>query len=425
MHKLPSKSRVNRSRYLAVLAAMALFSLAGLDKARADNGSETSANDPTPAIQELRRHFTDASINVLTFHSIDSIFNTALVKTRPTPSILVRDEHPLDFTYTFDGKSYQADDVLERTYTNALLVMKNDKIVYENYRNFTGPKTHFLSMSMAKSVTSILVGAALEDGHIKSLDDQVVAYVPELKGTPFDGASVRDLLLMKSGVDREDNYQPPAGSPGAQLREDTMVLNRRRTVDEAFMVKRADKPGQTFRYSTLNTNILGWVLEKAIGKPVNEYMSERLWIPLGAEADGFFLTDGPPGIGRPTNGMGFNAVLRDYARIGQMMLHQGRLGNRQIISANWVKESTVPTGPEPVTPREHQGYQYQWWTLVDSNAYMAVGLQGQFIYVDPDTRTVVVKLSYFPLTDARAYEESEAFFRAVSAWSPGRKPITP
>ena len=276
-------------------------------------------------------------------------------------------------------------------------------------------------MSTAKSITSILVGAALEDGFIGSLDDQVTSYVSELEGTAFEGASIRDLLLMKSGVDREDNYRPEPGSALAQLREDTMILNRHRTVDEAFLVQRADEPGATFRYSTLNTNVLGWVLERAVGKPVNEYMSERLWIPLGAEADGFFMTDGPPGIGRPTNGMGFNGVLRDYARIGQMMLHQGRVGDRQIISPEWVRESTIPTGPEPADPSERQGYQYQWWTLTNSNAYMAIGLQGQFIFVDPDTNTVIVKMSYLPLAGREeAYHEIEAFFRAASAWNPGR-----
>lgn len=401
----------------AAAATLAIMVLPGVASAQESAEPEL----PTPAIQELRRHFWDASINALTFHSIDSIFNTVPVKAGPVPSTFVRADRPLDFSYSHAGQTHAAEEVLERTYTNALLVMKDDKILYETYRNFTGPSTRFLSMSMAKSITSILVGTALEDGFIRSLDDQVVAYVPELKGTAFDGATLRDLLLMKSGVDREDNYQPAPESALAQLREDTMILNRRRTVDEAFYVKRADEPGVTFRYSTLNTNVLGWVLEKAVGRPLNEYISERVWIPLGAEADGFFMTDGPPGVGRPTNGMGFNATLRDYARIGQMMLHQGKAGDRQIVSPEWVRESTVPTGPEPANSEETLGYQYQWWTLVDSNAYMAIGLQGQFIFVDPDTRTVIVKLSYLPLAGREeVYQEIEAFFRAASSWKPGR-----
>lgn len=375
--------------------------------------------DDTPAIHELRRKFIDASINALTFHSIASIFHTVPVRAGGEASPLGHASHPLDFTYSFDGRTHAAEDILERTFTNALIVMKDGRIVYETYRNLTGPQTPFLSMSTAKSITSILIGAALEDGHIRSLNDQVTAYVPELKDTAFAGATIRDLLLMRSGVDREDNYQPDSASVSARLREEIMVLNCRRSVDEALFGHRVDRPGQTFRYSTLNTNILGWVLEKATGKPINEYMSERLWKPLGAEADGFFLTDGPAPVGRATNGMGFNAVARDYARIGQMMLNEGRVGDRQIVPAQWVRESTTPTGPEPVAPGQDQGYQYQWWTLVDSNAYMAIGLQGQFIFVDPDTRTVIVKLSYFPIDNNEAYRESEAFFRAASAWSAG------
>ena len=413
----PDGPRFTRATAIAVVVLFAV----GWQSAAFAQSAPAEPEAPTAAIQELRRHFWDESINALTFHSIDSIFHTVPVKAGPTPSALIRAEHPLDFSYEFSGDAHQAEDILDRTYTNALLIMKDDKIVYEKYRNFTGPSTRFLSMSTAKSITSILVGTALEDGFIRSLDDQVTFYVPELTGTAFDGASIRDLLLMKSGVDREDNYQPQPGSALAQLREDTMILNRRRTVDEAFVLKQADEPGATFRYSTLNTNVLGWVLEKAVGKPVNEYMSERLWIPLGAEADGFFMTDGPPGIGRPTNGMGFNGVLRDYARIGQMMLHHGRVEDRQIVSSEWVADSTVPTGAEPASPKDHQGYQYQWWTLVNSNAYMAIGLQGQFIFVDPDTRTVIVKMSYLPLARRMdAYQEIEAFFRAASAWRPGR-----
>ncbi|MCW2393793.1 MULTISPECIES: serine hydrolase domain-containing protein [unclassified Sphingobium] len=415
----------NRSRKLfqsACVMLVAASALSGQSASAQEKSAGAGACQPdpraTPAIRELRRNFIDAKINALTFHSIGSIFNTVPVKAGGQSSPFLSSQHPLDFTYEYKGEKIPAQDALERTFTNALIILKDGKIVHETYRNFTGPQTRFLSMSTAKSMTSILVGAALSDGHIKSLDEQVVAYVPELKKTAFDGATIRDLLLMRSGADREDNYQPDSSSDAARLREEIMVLNCRRSVDEAFLAKRADRPGKTFRYSTLNTNILGWALEKATGKPINEYMSERLWTPLGAEADGFFLTDGPPPHGRATNGMGFNAVARDYARLGQMMLDQGRVGKRQIIPADWVRESTVPVYPEPVAQGQDQGYQYQWWTLVNSNAYMAIGLQGQFIYIDPDTRTVVVKLSYFPIADANAYQESETFFRAVSAWKP-------
>lgn len=407
------KSMINRTARAArrpglVLIPAILLSITAFE-ARA-------ASPPSPAIQELRRHFNDAGINALTFHSIDSIFETVPVKAADKVWPLSRAEVRPDFKYEFGGKTHAFEDMFDRTFTNALLIIKNDKIVFERYRNFTNPSTHFLSMSMSKSLTSILIGAALQDGRIKSLDDQIVAYVPALRGTAYDGVTIRDALLMKSGVDQEDNYQPAPGSEMAKLREDSMILNKVPSIKQAFLVKRADRPGKTFRYLTLNTAVLGQVIEKATGMPIANYMSERIWKPLGAEADAFWMADGPPGTGTAMNGMGYNATLRDYGRVGLMMLHSGKANGRQIIPAAWVGESTVPVGPEPASPKENQGYQYQWWTLTDSNAYMAIGLQGQFIYVDPDTGTVVVKLSYFPLDNSEAYKESEAFFRAASAW---------
>ncbi len=389
-------------------------------------GSASAADEsPSRAMQELRRiFFADSRINMLTFHNMDDLFHTAPVRARGHAKPMARAEVPLNFSYSFKGETVPAEDFLERTFTNALLIIKDDHIVYERYRNLTGPQTKFLSMSMAKSITSILVGAAVQDGLIKSIDDQVVRYVPELKGTAYDGVTIRDTLLMRSGIARSDRYDPDPGSDMTRLREETMVQNTRRATDEALTVKRREQPGTRFNYSTLNTTVLGWIIEKASGQPLQDYMSRRLWTPLGAEADGFFITDGPPGVGRATNGMGYNAVLRDYGRIGQMMLHGGKANGRQIIPAAWVRESTVPIGPEPADADNAQGYQYQWWTLVDSNAYMAIGLQGQFIYVDPDTRTVIVKLSYFPLGNKTPSEESEAFFRAVSAWSPASRRAT-
>lgn len=407
-----TSSLIRRLRYAslacAAIGALPLYSpLAKADAA------------PSAAIQELRRRFNDASLNVLTFHNIDSIFETIPVAAGGTPWRLDSAPATPAFTYSVDGQRYAFEDVFERTFTNALLIIKNDRLVFERYRNYTGQSTRFLSMSMAKSLTSILIGAALQDGAIKSIDEQIVAYAPELRGSAYDGATIEDLLLMKSGVDASDNYRPEPGSPLAQAREDSMVMNRTRVLEQAKTAKRADAPGKTFRYYTMNTNVLGRVLEAATGKPLAQYMSERLWKPLGAEAGGFWMADGPEGIGKPINGMGFNATARDYARVGLMMLHEGKANGRQIVPAAWVKKSTVPEDPEPASAEFGMGYQYQWWTLVNSNAYMAVGLQGQFIYVDPDTRTVVVKLSYFPLANQTASKETEMFFRAVSAW-PGK-----
>jgi CubicO group peptidase (beta-lactamase class C family) len=171
-----------------------------------------------------------------------------------------------------------------------------------------------------------------------------------------------------------------------------------------------------WQYKTLDTAVLGWLLERVTADTLAAYTAQRIWEPLGAEADGFFIMDGPPGTGREFGGAGFNATLRDFARLGLMVLEGGRANGRQIVSAQWLRESTRPRDPSA----SGRGYGYQWWTVPGTQAFHATGLQGQFIYIDPATRTVVVKLSYFPPGEEAASAESAAFFAAASAWKSGQ-----
>ncbi len=377
---------------------------------------------PTEAQITLRHRLIDPDVNMLTFRSIGQMFETIAVPAGDTVWELPRTIAPLDFTYAFEGETVAAADFAGRTYSNALLVMKDGVIVAEDYYNFSGPETHFLSMSTAKSLTSNLIGMAIADGLIGSADDLIVDYVPELAGGGYDGVTIRQALAMRSGVDWNERYDFGQESPMMRLHNGAIVENRHRFTDAALDLGRAHPPGEVFNYSTVETGVLGWVLERAAGKPLPQYMSERWWIPAGMESGGFWLADGPPGAGRAVNGMGFNAVLRDYGRIGQMMLDGGVANGVRLLPEDWVREATVPAeGYEPVAPGSTRGYQYQWWTLTDSGAYLAVGLQGQFIYVDPATRTVAVKLSYFPPGEMRADAEAEAFFRALSGWIPAAR----
>lgn len=368
-----------------------------------------------PALLQLRRNLLDKDMMPLMYRHMDSVFHTQQIARGSRVSILPRAEQPLGFSYDFDGATRPAEDVLERTFTNALLIMKDGRIVYERYRNLSGPQSRFLAMSMSKSVTAILIGIAVDQGAIRSLDDLVTDYVPELKGSAYDTVTVRDLIDMKTGVDRSDGDQLKPGGDGARRREEILVRNARPAVDEAFMIGRKAERGQKFDYSTLNTTILGWVLERATGTPITQFTSKMLWQKLGAEQPAFWMVDGPGPNARPLTGVGFNATLRDYGRIGQMMLNGGTFNGRRIVSAKWVQESTgephVAIGPNAQT-----GYQHSWWTTPGGAAYQANGVAGQYIFVDPATRTVIVKLSYTP-TDARqAHAETAAFFRAASAW---------
>jgi hypothetical protein len=374
-----------------------------------------SESDVAPAVQELRRRMLDADVNTLTFHNMDEIFWTRSVPRAGPVWELPSRPAALDFTYEHRGARMTPEAFLERTYTNALLIMKDGVIRAEIYRNNTGPQTRFVSFSMAKSITSLLIGVALAEGRIRSIDDPVDAYIPELSHSAYAGVSIRHILEMRSGVDYEERYDFDNPGVAATNHNNALVLNLRRFADAACAVRRKAEPGALFEYKTLDTAVLGWLIERAAGMTAASYMSSRIWAPLGAEADGYFIMDGPPGVGREFTGAGFNATLRDYARLGQMVLDGGVADGRRVLSQEWVAQSTVPRHPE----NDAGGYAMQWWTAPRSDAFYAVGLQGQFMYIDPATRTVIVKLSYFPPgDDSHLAEETLAFMRAASAWRP-------
>jgi CubicO group peptidase (beta-lactamase class C family) len=404
---------------LRKLAALALAAVPCMVVAQTALPPQLSAgphSEVPVAIQLLRWSMLDPGVNTLAFRSMDTLFTTRTVPHAGTPWALPRSDHALDFTYAYKGQTYTPDQFLDRTYTNALLVMKDGKIVSEIYRNSSNERTRFMGWSMTKSITSVLVGCALAEGRIKSLDDQITVYLPELKGGGYEGVTIRQIMQMRSGVDYEERYDFEHPGTAASNHIAALVKNVARFADAARTIKRIHKPGEFFQYKTLDTAVLGWLIERVSGgSTIAAYMAQRLWEPLGAEADGFFIMDGPPGIGREFNGAGFNATLRDYARFGQMILDGGRANGHQIVSPEWVAESTRPSGKTGVA---RGGYGLQWWMLGDRGAFSAIGLQGQYIYVDPTTRTVVVKLSHFPPGDQAPSEETAQFLAAASAWTP-------
>ena len=366
-----------------------------------------------PAVQQLRRDVLDADVNSLMFHSIDQIYDTRTVPRAGPVWELLRDDHALDFTYSYQGRTYTPEQFIQRTYTNALLIMKDGRIVYETYRNKTNASTRFIGWSMTKSITSILIGVALAERRIKLIDDPITKYLPELKSGGYNGVTIKQILQMRSGVDYEERYDFEHPGIAAKNNEDALVEEVTRFVDPARTIQRKYRPGTVWQYKTLDPAVLGWLLERVSGgSTVSAYTSQKLWQPLGAEADGFYIMDGPPGVGREFSGAGFSATLRDFARIGLLVLNGGVANGHRVVSKQWLDESTRPTGgPGP-------GYGYQWWMGPRPGSFMALGLQGQYIYVDPASRTVVVKLSYFPPADTEAANETTAFLDAVSTWSP-------
>jgi len=378
--------------------------------------------ETSKTIENYRLHMFDAPFRSLANRTIELMFDTARVDNAKDPWLLRTAIVDLDFTYEFNRVRHRADDVLEDTDTDALLIIKNHKVVCERYLNRANAATHFNSYSMAKSINSVMVGLAIADGRIQSVLDPVVKYVPELRGSGYEGTTIKDLLEMRSGVDWDDNFFAE-GTTGRKAHLAAWVEASGRYTDEARNTKRAHPPGSTFNYNTMDAAVVGLIVNRAVKMPVSKYLSERLWKPAGMESYGFYVLDGPPGIGLEFTGGGFNAVLRDYGRIGLMMLDEGRANGRQILPASYVTESTKPSTLSDSETKEPQlGYAYFWWPILSSRAYTALGGEGQFIYVDPASKTVVVKMSHGPVGPAAQANEQEtlSFLAAASLWEPSR-----
>ncbi|MCW2389654.1 CubicO group peptidase (beta-lactamase class C family) [Sphingobium sp. B11D3B] len=379
-------------------------------------GGTATFAQPSEEVKTYRMQMFDPPLRMLANRTLAEMFNTAPVGASPNVLALRQRQRPLDFTYEFNKQRRNASDIVERTQTDALLIMKNGEIVYEGYYNQSSEATLFNSYSVAKSFNAIMVGLALREGKIASLTTPIITYIPELKGSGYEGTTVRDLLEMRSGVDWVDNFMTP-GNLAYDAHVASWVQENARYTDAAALTKPAHKPGTHFVYNSMDAALVGLVVERAVGMPVSRYLSERLWKPGGMEADGFYVIDGPAGVGREFTAGGFNARLRDYGRIGQLMLNEGSLNGKQLIPADYVRtlrqSITVDTG-------EGLGYGYFWWTQPGTQAFSAIGGEGQFIYVDPEHKTVVVKLSHGPVgPDAvPVMAETMEFLTAAARWNP-------
>ena len=412
-------------RLVGVAAALAIATGLGgcgesapqTDQAEPETAESQQVFPLTPAVIAMRWQLLNPEVNSFTFRETRNVFEYRDIPRTGPVWDLPRGTGMADPVVDFDGETRDFERFAQDTFTNAMLVLKNGEIVFERYRNRMLPETRHIAFSMTKTITAMLVGIALDKGEITSLDDPAEQYVPQLAGTGYEGVTVRQILQMRSGVDYDERYDFGENpSFAARLHEQAIVMNAMRFADGALETTRANEPGSTFNYSTLDTMVLGWILEEATGQKLEEQLRDRLWAPLGAESDAFILADGPPGVGRALNGMGFNATLRDFGRLGQLMLDDGMRGDTRILPEGWVEQMSamVPTGV-PVRP----GYGFQTWQIDDvPGAYSAVGLAGQFIYVHPQSRTVIVKLSYYPPVEPpHVMPETVAMFRSITGGS--------
>ena len=302
----------------------------------------------------------------------------------------------LPASYVFDGKTKATEQFLVDTDTAALLVIVDGQLRYERYLLTGGPTVNWLSMSVAKSFISALVGIAVDEGHIADIDDAISEYVPVDPGSAYDGVSIRNVLQMSSGARWNEDYNDPS----SDVHQLTQAMMGRRGGLDGFVARMSAEsaPGSVCRYNSGETQILGALIARAVGRSVSEYMTDKLVEPLGFESPSFWVTDL---LGTEMSYAGLNLTARDFARLGELYRNGGRWRGRQIVSAEWVRASTtidaqIREAGQPIVG-DHGidlGYGYQWWIPAGGKGdFSAIGVLNQLVYVNPDRATTIVKLS--------------------------------
>lgn len=299
--------------------------------------------------------------------------------------------HQISPHWVFNGQSMDVDSYIEAQRVSGVLVLKEGRVLLERYGLGRTEKDHWDIQSSSKSVTAILVGAAIKDGYIKSMDVPVTEYIPELKGSVYEGVTIRQLMTMTSGVKFDQDYFSANGD-GIKLWSEPFANGLDPTVAYMRRQLRADQPGTKFVYKDPDTDLVAIMVFNAVGKSMSEYLSEKLWQPCGMEQNAYWMVD-PAGIER--GGCGISMSLRDFARIGLFMLEGGKAGGVEVLPPDWMADaiSTQMTFPSR-QPTGATGYGYFWWIYKDS--YAALGHSGQTLFIYPNDKVVIVTNSAWP-----------------------------
>ncbi len=323
------------------------------------------------------------------FRRMEKLFPVKVVKAGGTPRPLPAGA-PLEAAL---GGAEAVDKLMAGMNAAGLLVLQNGQVRLERYARGHSAEQRWTSFSVAKSVTSTLVGAALKDGSITSLDDPVTRYIPELAGSGYDGVTVRQILTMTSGVRWNEDYTDSASDVARMLAE-PVPAGQDATVAYLRKLPREAAPGTKWNYKTGETNLVGVLLRRATGKPLSRYLSEKIWRPYGMEADAYWQIDEG---GQEIGGCCLSITLRDYGRIGQFILDGGRAGGKEVLPAGWIAEATRSHADIGAPGR---GYGYQWW-IGPAGTYSGVGIFGQMIHLDPKRNLVVVVNAAGPQATSR------------------------
>ncbi|MEX2467294.1 MAG: serine hydrolase domain-containing protein [Gemmatimonadota bacterium] len=317
------------------------------------------------------------------FPNYDLLFDTRRIPASTRPSELPA--RPADFgdlAYDVGGRTYGLDDFLARNHVTGLIVVQDGEVLLERYVPPNAPSTRWVSYSVAKSVVSLLLGAAIQDGTIGSVDDRVTDYIPLLEGSAYDAVRIRNVLRMSSGVAWNEDYSDPDSDVSREI--DFGGVERLHFLSEK---PRVAAPGERFNYSTGEIYLAGAVVRGAVGNNLSSYLHQKIWEPFGMEADANWMLVEPGGP--EYAGCCISATLRDYARLGLFVLADGVLDDgRRVLPEGWIAESTTPSPA-------NDGYGYLWW-LGDDGAFTARGIFGQMIHIDPARDLVIATHGAWP-----------------------------
>jgi CubicO group peptidase (beta-lactamase class C family) len=335
------------------------------------------------SVQDVYDGTLPLEVEVNTFRHIDRVFPSAVVKHGGRVFPLPQAPRQLrDVTFLSRGRQLHLADYIRLNRVAAVLVLKDGQIALERYEFSNTPQTRWVSFSVVKSITSTLAAAAVQDRLIGGLDDPVTKYLPQLRDSGYDGASIRNVLQMASGVRWNETYTDPSSDRRKML---DLQTQQRPGALLHFMatLPRAARPGTEWNYNTGETYVLGALVRAAVKRPLSQYLSEKIWSSFAMEQDATWWTESPGGV--EFGGSGFAATLRDYGRFGQFVLQGGVAGSKQVVPGGWFPNAGQPkrVGDQLVP------YGYMWWSE-PQGAFRAFGIFGQSIYVNPKENVVIV-----------------------------------
>ena len=353
------------------------------------------------------------------FINIENIFSniSSPIPASEKPHIFETKEFSLPEKYIFEGEELSLKDGLAHFHTDGLIILHDGKMLFEDYWNGNSKDSKHISFSVAKSYLSALFGIAVNEGLIDSIDDNVTKYLEDFVGTGYENVKIKNLLQMSSGIEFNEDYADPNSDINKFSRASAKGQSFR---DFAKSLKNGREQGTYNHYVSLDTQVLAMILESVTDMPVREYLYKRIWNKIGAESNAYYITDS---TGADMALGGLNAILRDYAKFGQLYLEKGNWLGEQIVPKSWIADSITPDAPHLMPnagdlSSNEWGYGYQWWIPGDPlTDYTAHGIFNQFIYVDPISNVVIAKTSSnHRFRSEREYSKAAhiAMFRAIT-----------